>query len=113
MTTLTLQCTDEDQVALEGDFIAELNIPETDEGIFLAISDGTLLSLDLAPSSTWGFEILQLGPGTLPDLQNGNDLPGCPAPRLTLRNPGTPFQWAVLGLDLAASVALEEGCLRA
>jgi hypothetical protein len=104
MHALTLYGTPEDGIKIEGDFQEELDAFAVEEGAYLAISDGTLLTIGIDGRGVWRIGDVALGPGTTLEKVDGTLDSGKESDTVTLRNPGSTFQWVLMGSTLAGSL---------
>ena len=102
MHSLTLYGTPEDRLVIEGEFQEEMDAYGLEEGAYLAISDGTLLTLGIDEAGIWRIGAVTLGFNTALEKVDGalEALPD--SDRVTLNNPEIPFRWALMGSCLVS-----------
>jgi|GEM_PF-2021609 len=101
MHTLTIYGTPEDQIKVEGDFDEELGIYELQDSAYLAVSGGTLLSVNLDDEEVWRIDMITIGPETVMEKEVGTAESGTDKIRLT--NPVVAFQWILMGSSLVSA----------
>jgi len=101
MHTLTLFGTPEDRIRIEGDPQAEFDLFDFEEGGFLAINDGTLLSIERDIKDAWKFNPVTVGEASSIERNEGPLDPDSEPDRVTLVNPHQAFRWALLGTHVA------------
>jgi hypothetical protein len=101
MHSLTIYGTLDERVKFEGDISMELDAFELEDEVYLALSDGTLLTACLAEDETWKIDAISLGIGTQMAKQEVGRDPGSDSDRITLTNPSHPLHWALMGSGLA------------
>jgi hypothetical protein len=102
MHTLTLYGTPEDRIKIEGEFEEEVDAYDMEEGAYLAINDGTLLALAVDENGLWRIDPLTVGIGTKLEKVAATLDSETESDRVTLTNPGIPFQWALMGSSLVS-----------
>ena len=98
MHALIVYGTPEDQIKVEGEFNEEFSLDELEVNAYLAINDGTLLSVNRDEDSNWKFEAITLGAATEIERVEGTAKTG--TDKVSLANPQVEFQWILAGSNL-------------
>jgi hypothetical protein len=94
----------DDLIEVEGDFTDEIGAygcGET-EPAYLAISDGTLLSVEYGDGGVWRFTLVRQGRANMVKEEAPQDDENNYSDRITLTDP-QPFEWVLFGGGLAKS----------
>jgi hypothetical protein len=101
MHSLTIYGTPEDRIMIEGEFHEEVDAYEMEEGAFLALSDGTLMTVAVDEGGVWRIAPVSIGMETALEKLEGTLDAETESDRVTVTNPKVPFRWALLGAILA------------
>jgi hypothetical protein len=98
MEKLTITGASDDLIEIDGAIREEFNVyPEDDEDLFVAVSDGTLLSVDYDKDGIWRFNAVKLGSATLNKTEGVTADDTFDVVELT----GERFDWVVCGKHTA------------
>jgi len=100
MSTLKVSGASDDLIEIEGAITEEFSPTGDDDAIdYLAVSDGTLLSIEYAKDGCWRVHVVKTGAGT-DILKTEGDPDADYTDRVQLVNEA-PFTWVLLGHDIA------------
>ena len=108
MPSLTIYGTPEDRIKIEGEFQEEVDAYEMEEGAFLALSDGTLMTIAIDQGGVWRIAPVSVGMETALERLVGTMDSERESDRVTVTNPKVPFRWVLLGAVLAGPPGFSE-----
>lgn len=100
MSQLKIYGASDDLIEIEGSITEEFYCPDVgdDRGAYIAISDGTLLSVSYTGDGLWKISTFSVGEKTTLAIESATDIDDNYSDRVILDGD---FRWVVMGTDLA------------